>query len=53
MRRRSDTPPYLIFQLKTKKPEALRPEATPKKEFCREGGQPRVFLKLNPRRIPI
>jgi hypothetical protein len=46
MMRRSDTPPYLIFQLKTKNPEALPSEATPRKGFVAKEGHLRVFFHL-------
>jgi hypothetical protein len=46
MRRRRDTPPYIIFQLKTKTPEALPSKATPRKGFVAKEGHLRVFFHL-------
>jgi len=46
MRRRRVTPPYLIFELKTKKPEALPSKATPQKGFVAKEGHLRVFFHL-------
>ena len=47
MRRRRDTPPYLIFELKTKKPQGLALQSDAPKGVCREGGQGLgVFLHL-------